>query len=86
LKASIAASDQSGYAPLVKRDATTKKGGGTARINRQAEVVPLLAAAAAEADMTMQLAATQVETTTAAKEVALQALTKLGLTPQEEPQ
>jgi hypothetical protein len=76
LKASIAASDQSGYAPQVKHNLTTKKGAGTALINRQAEVVPLLAAVA-EADTSMQLATTQLQTTTAAREVALQALTKL---------
>jgi hypothetical protein len=82
LKASMAASDQSGYAPQVKQNAITKKGGGTALINRQAEDVPLLAAAA-EADMAMQLTSTKVKTATAAKEVALQASTKLGLKPSD---
>jgi hypothetical protein len=83
MNATMAESLQSGYAPQVEHNAITKKGAATALINRQAEVVPLLAVAA-EADTAMQLAATQGETATAAKEVALQALTKLGLKPNEE--
>jgi hypothetical protein len=83
LNATMAESLQSGFAPQVKQNATTKKGAATALINRQAEVVPLLAVAA-EADTAMQLAAAKVQTATAAKEVALQALTKLGLKPSEE--
>jgi hypothetical protein len=80
MKASMAENLKLNYAPQVKQDASTKKGAATGLTNRQAEVVPLLAAAA-EADTAMQSAASQLQTATAAKEAALQALTALGLIP-----
>jgi hypothetical protein len=80
MKASIAENDKMNYAPQVARDASRNKGTTAGLTNRQAEVVPLFAVAA-EADTAMQSAASQLQTATAAKEVALQALTKLGLKP-----
>jgi hypothetical protein len=43
MKAAMAESLQSDYAPQVKHNAITKKGAATGLTNRQAEVVPLLA-------------------------------------------
>jgi hypothetical protein len=83
LNAAMAENLKLNYAPQVNQNAITKKGAATGLTNHQAEVVPLLAVAA-EADMAMQSAASQVTTATAAKDVALEALTKLGLKPRED--
>jgi hypothetical protein len=85
MKASIAENDKMNFAPQVAKDAITKKGATTGLTNLQAEVVQLLAVAA-EADTAMQSAASQLQTATAAKEVARQALTELGLTPRHPPE